>query len=135
MFNFFKKEQHPTPDELKARFQQKIDAEPNLFFIPKLYEAFPEIELFLVGGMVRDTILDPQIKSKDYDLIARNVSVDKLIAFFEPLGAIDLVGRNFGVLKFMTPQMIENEEEAIEIALPRKEFSENTGGYREFLAG
>ncbi|MFH0814729.1 MAG: HD domain-containing protein, partial [Candidatus Falkowbacteria bacterium] len=82
-------------------------------------------------GMTRDVLLNKP-KGKDYDFVCRNVALDKLVSALEKLGKVDLVGANFGVIKFMpTGAKLKN---AIDIALPRKDFSAGTGGYRDMEA-
>ena len=119
---------------LAEKFTQKLEAEPNLEFLNELQEAFPELEIYLVGGMVRDTILDNPTP-KDYDFIARGVSPDELIEKLSKLGKCNLKGRNFGVIKFRpTDCTFEGEDQFIDIAFPRKDESSETGGYKDFKA-
>jgi poly(A) polymerase len=93
-----------------------------------LFRALPKLELYLTGGMVRDTIIKHPT-SKDYDFIARGVPLPELIEALKKLGDLQYTGRNFGVLKF-TPHD-STLTEAIDIALPRTEHAEGTGGYRD----
>ena len=118
-------------ETIKACLHNKIKKEPNLKFLDKFFKELPELELYLVGGMVRDLIYKKPT-SKDYDFIARKVEISTLIDTLRKFGNVDLVGRNFGVLKF-TPYD-STLKEAIDIALPRKEFALGTGGYRDFKA-
>lgn len=110
---------------------RKIEAQKELAFIGDLLAAFPEGSVHVVGGTVRDAMMGKNV-SKDYDLIVSGVPLEKLEAFLTPLGRLDVVGRNFGVLKFI-PHGSELEE-AIDIALPRREIAAGTGGYRDFDA-
>ncbi len=104
----------------------------NFSFIKKLYKAFPEAQVYLVGGAVRDTLLGRE--TKDYDFLIRNVSTAKLETFLKPLGKVNLVGRKFGVLKFVPTSQKKNQAlEPFDIALPREEYSiDHTGHYRDF---
>jgi len=68
--------------------------------------------------------------STSYDFVVRNVPVNDLQTFLNKLGWVDLVGKNFGVLKFQ-PKGVKNVE-PIDIALPRTEHAFFTGGYRDF---
>jgi putative nucleotidyltransferase with HDIG domain len=126
-----------APDQeqvLAEKFTQKLESEPNLEFLNELQEAFPELEIYLVGGMVRDTIIDHP-SPKDYDFIARGVSPDELIEKLSELGDCNLKGRNFGVIKFRpTGCTFEGDEQFIDIAFPRKDESSETGGYKDFKA-
>lgn len=101
-------------------------------FIKRLYKAFPDAQIYLVGGAVRDALLGRD--TKDYDFLVRNVSTYKLEKFFKPLGKVNLVGRKFGVLKFVpTSTKLSPDFEPFDIALPREEYSiDNTGHYRDF---
>jgi len=65
------------------------------------------------------------------------VPITKLQQFLKKLGWVDLVGKTFGVLKFL-PKGVKNIEptcgelvEPIDIALPRTEHAFMTGGYRD----
>lgn len=112
------------------KFHQKTMKEPSLGFIKELLATFPEGEIYLVGGAVRDAALGEK-KQKDYDFVVRNVSIDNLEKFLEKRGNVVLVGKNFGVYKFVAKG--HESEEAIDIALPRTEHSLGAGGgYRDF---
>lgn len=100
----------------------------NKSFIKQLIKAFPAAEIFLVGGIVRDTILGRE--TKDVDLVVRNVSKPNLEKFLAMHGKVDLVGKKFGVFKFKPKDWKGSE---IDIALPRTEHSLNmTGAYKDF---
>ncbi|MFA5051897.1 MAG: hypothetical protein WC544_02425 [Patescibacteria group bacterium] len=103
-------------------------ANKRFAFLRRLQHKYPEAEVFVVGGIVRDTILKRE--SKDFDFVVRNVPIKKLQAFLVKEGRVDLVGKNFGILKFM-PKGFRGLE-AIDIALPRTEHALLTGGYRDF---
>ncbi|NQT49584.1 hypothetical protein HQ571_02725 [Candidatus Kuenenbacteria bacterium] len=121
------KEESTSP-ELVERFSNKLKKEKSLDFMGELFKELPDLEFYLVGGMVRDTIIKHPT-SKDYDFIARGVPIKKLVSALKKMGQVDFVGRNFGVLKF-TPKD-STLKEAIDIALPRTELAEGTGGYRD----
>ncbi|MFZ5364806.1 MAG: CCA tRNA nucleotidyltransferase [Patescibacteria group bacterium] len=124
---FFKKE---TPED---KLRKKILTEPSIKrFLDDLIEnqELDQLELYLVGGIVRDTLLGAG-KSKDYDFIFRKISREELeSALTREKGSLDLVGRNFGVYKFMPAD--SSLKEAIDIAFPRVEYAAGTGGYRDF---
>ena len=102
-------------------------AHKDFAFIRLLQKKFPETEVFLVGGIIRDALL--KRNSKDYDFVVRNVSMTALRKFFNTIGWVDLVGKTFGVLKFLPKN--SGLKEPIDIALPRTEHAFNTGGYRD----
>ncbi|HTP41155.1 MAG TPA: HD domain-containing protein [Nitrospiria bacterium] len=84
---------------------------------------------YLVGGAVRDLALERP--TKDIDLVVRGLPIDRVRAALERHGRVDLVGKHFGVLKFL-PREVEVAE-AIDVALPRTEHSlHHTGGYKDF---
>ena len=117
---------------------QKINrflAKKEFTFLKRLQKKFPEAEVFLVGGIIRDVTLGRE--SKDYDFVIRNVPINKLQAWLKRQGWVDLVGKNFGVLKFIPhSSKIKDHSsrltEPIDIALPRTEHAFLTGGYRDF---
>ncbi len=118
-----------TPDERLAQFGRSLEQEPGLGFLRELAAEFPGSEAYLVGGIVRDALLGRE--AKDYDFVIRGVPVRDLEAFLSARGSVNLVGRNFGVFKFVPADWPEGAE-AIDIALPRTEHAEGTGGARDF---
>ncbi|MFA6603667.1 MAG: HD domain-containing protein [Patescibacteria group bacterium] len=116
----------------ELEFARRLESEPDLAFLPELYGRFPKAEFYLVGGAVRDQLLGRQ-GFKDYDLVVRNVTLEELSGSLAEAGSVDLVGRNFGVLKFW-PKRGEAEpaREAVDIAWPRTETAGGSGGYRDF---
>jgi len=112
------------PEKLKKLAHDEAIAPLVLAF----KKTFPRGELFLVGGTVRDALLSRSDR-KDYDLVARNVPAPRLEAFLKHRGRVDLVGKRFGVWKFV-PKGGEPGR-AIDIALPRTEHSFTGGGYRD----
>jgi poly(A) polymerase len=111
-------------------FRGKLEQEPSLSFAKELLEVFPKSEIYLVGGAVRDAAAGAD-KQKDFDFVVRGVPAKELEKFLSERGEVVLVGRNFGVYKFM-PAGIKLEE-AVDVALPRTEHSLGAGGgYRDF---
>ena len=98
----------------------------------KLQKEFSKAEVYLVGGAVRDAILGVK-DNKDFDFVVRAVPMKKLEKFLSTLGWVEKLGRNFGVLKFKPRKfMLDKNFEPLDIALPRIDFSFNTGGYKDF---
>lgn len=106
---------------------KKLKKEKSFYFIWEILGEFPDSEVFLVGGIIRDQIL--KRKSKDFDFVVRNVAGEELIKFLEKRGWVSLVGRNFGVYKFKPKN--SKYKEPFDIALPRTEFSTGVA-YRDF---
>lgn len=88
--------------------------------------SFPNAEIFLVGGYVRDLILERD--TSDIDLVVRGVPTAKLEKFLSSVGKVNLVGKRFGVFKFIPKH---KNIPTIDIALPRTEHAFGTGGYRD----
>lgn len=124
-------------------------------FASSLFKTFPLAEMYLVGGAVRDTLLGRP--TKDYDVVVRNVPITTLQRFLKQYGTVRLVGKKFGVLKFLPstgnripsrlgPPSSNHLEgtrspvraigvftEPFDIALPRTEHTQaGTGHYRDF---
>lgn len=112
------------------KLQAKLVRGSAFKFIKELFKKFPESEVYLVGGAVRDVLLGKE-KQKDFDFVVREVAINNLEKFLKARGNVVLVGKNFGVFKFM-PRRTKLEE-AIDIALPRTEHSLGSGGgYKDF---
>lgn len=62
----------------------------------KLFDSL-DIEAYIVGGAVRDTVLG--LTPKDFDIEVYGINYDNLIDRINHLGKLDLVGKSFGVLK------------------------------------
>ena len=82
-------------------------------------------DIYVVGGATRDLILNKP--NKDIDLIIRKVPIDTLITHLQKFGRVDVVGKSFGVIKF-----IDSDGTDYDLALPRKEQPTGEGGYRGF---
>lgn len=110
--------------------------EPIKALTSAFHATFPKGELYLVGGTVRDALLGRD-DSKDWDLVVRLVKPDALEKFLKKLGRVDLVGKRFGVWKFVPAAPLPTLSPSgargliIDIALPRTEHSFNSGGYRD----
>jgi hypothetical protein len=82
-------------------------------------------EVFAMGGVVRDLILNKP--NKDIDLVVRKVSIDRLISQLQKFGRVDVVGKSFGVIKFIDSNGVDYD-----VALPRTDKKNAEGGYRGF---
>jgi tRNA nucleotidyltransferase (CCA-adding enzyme) len=84
-------------------------------------------ELYVVGGAVRDRLLDSGTPVPDTDYLVTGIPPGELEELLDRLGTVLLVGKSFGVYKF-TPR---GETVTYDIAYPRRESS--TGpGHRDF---
>jgi poly(A) polymerase len=112
---------------------KKLEENPVFDFLRKIQKEFPESEIYLVGGAVRDFFL--QREGKDYDFVIRGVAKEKLRLFLAKIGIVNLVGRLFGVFKFIPyshyQKFKEEKFEPFDIALPRTEHSYFSGAYRD----
>ncbi|MBU1038863.1 hypothetical protein KKC17_01335 [Patescibacteria group bacterium] len=96
--------------------------------IKQLKKLLPTAEIYLVGGAVRNLLL--KRPTKDYDLLVKNIPADPLEKNLKKLGTTNLVGKNFGVFKWLPKNW---SGELIDVALPRTEHSLNfSGHYRDF---
>ena len=86
-------------------------------------------EIFLVGGAVRDIILKRH-PIVDYDFVVRGWEINELEKILAGAGKVNLVGKRFGVFKFIPKG--KKISEPLDIALPRTELSLASGGYRDF---
>jgi len=114
--------------QLIKAFLTDFAKDPNFIFAQKLEKKFKNAEIYLVGGKVRDVLL--QRESYDYDFVVRKVKGADLEKFLAQEGKVDFVGKSFGVFKFIPKKF--NLKEALDIALPRTEQAFMTGGYKDF---
>ncbi len=86
--------------------------------------------IYEVGGAVRDKYISPILSDKDKDYLITGIPIDELCSLLSGFGKVDLVGKSFGVIKFL-PFKKFNGEHVFDVALPRKEYS--TGpGHKDF---
>ncbi len=103
-------------------------AQPDFGWIQDLMKDHTNAEIFLVGGIVRDVLLERD--SHDVDFIVRNIEIDELTKWLTKHGTVNLVGKTFGVFKF-TPNDASENFTAFDIALPRTDHAAGTGGYKD----
>lgn len=76
----------------------------------------------LVGGCVRDAILDPMTAPADIDIeVHGHIDIDVLVSALGKLGTVNAVGRAFGVLK------VRIGGQDLDIAFPRRDSKVATG--------
>jgi len=120
--------QLPLFEKLLKDFAKKIEAEPDLKFLEDFYQQFPEANIYLTGGMVRDAAVGIKKMAKDFDFVINRIDPDQLVKFLKAKGKVVLLSKNFNVIKF-TPQDPEAAE-AMDIVLPHADFSiEGIGGF------
>lgn len=109
-------------------YTERMMHHPRFRFWKAFAKTFPKSEVYLVGGAVRDIAMERV--TKDFDFVVRNVPAQQLQKFLERRGRVNLVGKRFGVLKFVPKGW---NGEALDIALPRTDHSFNSGGYKDFM--
>ena len=109
-------------------------SQPVLFFTETFLKEHTNAELFLVGGAVRDLLLKRKTTDIDFDFVIRGLKKERIESWFSSRGTIDLVGRTFGVYKFLPSGIDPAKHHFIDIALPRTEQSneKSLGGYKDF---
>ena len=80
-------------------------------------------EVYEVGGPVRDRLLGLAEVCKDQDYLVRRIPMDRLQSMLRRHGAVSLVGKSFGVLKFAPHTPPGETPVTFDIALPRSERS------------
>ena len=83
-------------------------------------------KIYSVGGAVRDEFLGKE--SKDLDILITGVPFEELEQILGKYGAVNAVGKSFGVLKFKPKGATED----IDIAIPRTETPTGEGGHQGF---
>ncbi|MFC1632999.1 hypothetical protein ACFL1U_02550 [Patescibacteria group bacterium] len=101
------------------RLKTQILRRPALQFIKDIYKKYPEVNVYLVGGAVRDYFLDRKVY--DLDFVVTGIKGSVLEKFLARRGDIKKVGRVFGIFKFK-PKDIKQAPH-YDIALPRTEKS------------
>jgi len=109
-----------TPEQKIA----KLTVPPAL---KNLRSAFKRSEVYIVGGSVRDALLNR--KPNDIDFVVRNITYAKLADYLNARGIAQFAGRRFGVIKYFP----RGSKVSYDVALPRLEHSLYLkGGYRDF---
>src|SRR5262245_31628957 len=84
----------------------------------------------LVGGWVRDELLGRA--PKDLDLEVFGLTADRLRPLLERLGRVETVGESFAVYKVIASRGGLGGQDAIDVALPRRE-SKAGRGHKGFI--
>lgn len=86
---------------------------------------FKELErhgkVYFVGGSVRDEFIGKV--SKDIDIVVAGLPYDKINAILSKYGKSNLVGKAFGIIKFVP----NGETEEVDVAIPRKDTKVGVG--------
>ncbi len=103
----------------------KLVLPPTVKLITDRFKKMPGVNIYLVGGAVRDWLLKKN--TNDFDLVISGLPLKKLENELKKIGKVIYVGKTFGVYKLIA----NGQSEAIDIALPRLDHSLNTGRYRD----
>ena len=82
-----------------STWQKSANKQADFLFVKKLIKEWPQAEIYLVGGAVRDIILERV--TKDFDFVVAKVEAKDLEKFLAYEGEVNLVGKSFGVFKFV----------------------------------
>ncbi len=102
-----------SPEHRAGEF---VVGEKRLTWSGLLFDQFPQAEIYLVGGTLRDALLGKQ--PKDIDIVIRGIEPTNLEHWLNRHGAAEFVGR-FGTFKFIPHGC--GGMQPIDIALPRTE--------------
>ena len=118
----------------EERISHVLSGHKALFFIPRFLQEHPEVNLYLVGGAIRDALLGRRMREVDFDFVIAGLASPQLESWFRANGELNLVGQHFGVYKFMPHGCTPEETTFIDIALPRTEAvaQGSLGGYKDF---
>jgi len=108
-----------STDKKIQKLWQQIKNNPYLEqFIDKfLSDHDDSVQIYLVGGCVRDALMNRQCK--DFDLVIAGLTRQQLAQYLDQQSgkSVDVVSRNFGVFKYKPA----GSQEVIDIALPRQD--------------
>ncbi|MBI3957034.1 MAG: CCA tRNA nucleotidyltransferase [Candidatus Kerfeldbacteria bacterium] len=92
----------------------------------RLATALKPGRLFLVGGTVRDALLDRPIK--DVDVVVSGLPLAHVRTVAVKFGSVANIGTAFGVLRLTPPK----KDFVVDLALPRTEIGRGLGGHKDF---
>ena len=84
-------------------------------------------KIYQIGGAVRDELLGKV--SKDLDILVVGLEMNKLASTLEEFGKTNMVGKSFGIIKFVP----EGETEEIDISVPRVDEKSTGKGHKDFV--
>ncbi|HEX9917378.1 MAG TPA: HDIG domain-containing protein [candidate division Zixibacteria bacterium] len=84
-------------------------------------------KIYEVGGGVRDKSISPILPDVDKDYLVTGIPLEELCQILSKFGKVDLVGKSFGIIKFVPRKKKEETIQTYDIALPRKEYSTGVG--------
>ena len=87
-------------------------------------------DVYAVGGFVRDLLINPEQKDADnVDILIIHHSLEKIVETLQSYGKIDLVGKSFGIIKFVL------KDRTYDIALPRTDSPKKMTirGHKDFI--
>lgn len=111
-----------------------ISSQPALSFVVEFLTSHPTAQMYLVGGAVRDLLLNRRMREFDFDFVTQGLDQISLESWLGIRGELSLVGQHFGVYKFMPIGFSTRDIAFIDIALPRTEAvtDGSLGGYKDF---
>lgn len=86
--------------------------------------------MYAVGGFVRDLLINPDRNDANFvDILITHHSIERIVETLNSFGKIDLVGKSFGIIKFV------RENRTYDIALPRTDSAKKTAirGHKDFV--
>ncbi len=109
----------------KTRQLENVSFRHKDFFIQQFGK-----DVYTVGGFVRDHLIDDKREDADnVDILITHHSIEKIVETLQSYGKIDLVGKSFGIIKFVL------EDRTYDIALPRTDSPKTTTirGHKDFI--
>jgi len=86
-------------------------------------------KIYQIGGVVRDSLIGKI--SKDLDILITGFDMNDLEDILKKYGKVDVVGKSFGVIKFM-PFHYKKGDEPLDISVPRVDVKSTGEGHRDF---
>jgi len=85
-------------------------------------------KIYQIGGVVRDEMIGKI--SKDLDIIIVGIELDDIEKILKPHGKVNMVGKSFGILKFVPTGSTEAED--VDISVPRIDSKSTGSGHKDF---
>lgn len=94
------KTNQPLSAEQRAVVEQIVHNNPIIQKVSaQLHRQHPDSKPYLVGGLVRDIMLGAPMADVDIDIEVHGVTLDELATILSTCGAVNYVGKSFGVLR------------------------------------